>query len=674
MLANISGTAMLRPSRLALLLSEPDLADVVEAIQRATTAWGGLYFPIVDLERPIDHLANFEALAVDALWPLTDVAEAKELANSFGFRWAGLPGWGPFDHQEDLSTRTLQADQLAFPANTAIHLLEWSEEDPLSALYTAWFGQFGPDDVAQAQRKRMRLKGELRLLQSGRQVDVPSEGLTQIGATTSSIRYTGFGPGVGVVLVDPMSPVDLLEFWNLRASGATVFPWPYGFEQSIIPAFRVWIQQLIAQDLILTMPAADESARFIYVWNSTQQGSASESQLEEILLGYRIDTVVGGFTVLGWQDKHPMTTDFTKYFDLEVESRAVSITIPLPNLDWAPGQRPGPWPGVVAADIHVHAERGLDPERTVVLPRVRRLASLVERARGESGPFQRPQGEGGVYGVQASAETLGVNIARPLDVIAGLFDQPDWRFEQSDEGRFGARLGHLLGGSRTQAATQPAVREILLQAGKRGDAAVPFKALLETGMRHRGDWPGLLDRSARKDYSRNIILWLLSQKLLRAVLPLICPACRSKFVLGPDDLGETIACGFCDYSFPLAFAVGSEGSKSQWRYRVAGHVAEPRLRAALPSLAVASVLTEVFGLAPGSQPQAMGTEVISPDRRAEFDIVTVVDTFEPTVILGEVKSHQEIDAQDVNNLEWAQEALRSRGISCYMLIRLAPLG
>ncbi len=47
---------MVRPSRLAILTANPTVEDVCAAARAATIAWGGVYFPIIDLVRGQDHV------------------------------------------------------------------------------------------------------------------------------------------------------------------------------------------------------------------------------------------------------------------------------------------------------------------------------------------------------------------------------------------------------------------------------------------------------------------------------------------------------------------------------------------------------------------------------------------------------------------------------------------
>jgi LSD1 subclass zinc finger protein len=147
-------------------------------------------------------------------------------------------------------------------------------------------------------------------------------------------------------------------------------------------------------------------------------------------------------------------------------------------------------------------------------------------------------------------------------------------------------------------------------------------------------------RSLQKSRT-HLILRLLERKLLQTVLPVRCPSCRSNLRITPEDLSTEIRCSFCDHDFPLALAIAWAGPKrSDWLYRVAGHVPHSRLQSALPVLAATSVLASLTQGGFDTQPQTPGLEIVGPDRRAELDIATVVDTFRPVVVLGEVKSHQ----------------------------------
>src|SRR5262249_24076030 len=141
----------------------------------------------------------------------------------------------------------------------------------------------------------------------------------------------------------------------------------------------------------------------VAIW-STQAHAGRAQPVEELLNDVGLDIVPGHDFIRSWTGIHPLTTSFTRPFNVEVVPRAGGTSIPLPSLPWPSGRRRGDWPGIVAADISIFGERGLAQERTMAVPRVRRLADLLGRLDVGFGPFRRPNGEGGVYAIQANEE------------------------------------------------------------------------------------------------------------------------------------------------------------------------------------------------------------------------------------------------------------------------------
>jgi hypothetical protein len=667
--ATIAGSVMLRPPRLGLLVARPTLGDVQKAVEAATSSWGGIYFPIIDVPGFDDLDRRLERWSVDVLWPLTTDGPASALAERPGFRWMGRSPYGPFDPPRDsLSARVLDASWMLSSPGLKLVLPRWAETE-LATFFAVWFGSFGQDADGRTRRDRFaaQVQGSFDA-ELGGSFDPPVEGLTPIESTGFEITYQGDSPGVGIVLIDPNEPNDLLRYWNLRASGGKVLPWPLGHEQLIERFARSWLLGLIADDQLPKWIRGDGKPLppHVTVW-STQDHAGRARPVEELLNDVGLHAVAGDDSLRSWTGIHPMTTSFIRSFNTEVAPRAAGVSIPLPALPWPPGYRRGRWPGIVAADISIFGEHGLVQERTMAVPRVRRLADLLGRPDVGFGSFRRPNGEGGIYAVQADEESVRVPLVRPVAVLDGLFDEPDWRFSQSEDGQFASRLAEILSNPTTSAASQPAIREVLLQAARRSDTGMPFDALLQAAINARGNWPDMLTRQTPKEYGRSLLLWLLERKLLRMVLPVTCTSCRSRLILGPDELDTEVRCSFCDETFPLAFPVAEAGRKSDWHYRIAGHVPESRLKAALPVLAVTSLLG-AFARGGTMQSHAMGTEIASPGRRAEFDIATIADSFIPQVVLGEVKSHHPVDRNDIDNLAWAQEHLRGKRIECYILI------
>lgn len=664
---------MLRPARVGLLTATPTVGDIRNAVQVATSAWGGRYFPIVDIDRGKRLVRRFEQLSVDVLWSLTQNDAAEELATQAGFEWRGRSPYGPFDPPGDgPSTRLLEPHHLARSVSAVGALATWSPDDPLAALLAVWLGDFATHEYGEMCRERFAGIARTVVVEPGVELDPDLVRLiSPITATAMDIDYTGEGPGPGFVVVNPENPTDLLRFWNIRASGGNVVPWVLYAEERLEPAIEAWLEALLVAGGVPRWSHGDGTPGSLYLGVTPFVDKDSvPPTLKRLLDGQSIELLPGHEGRGGWRDMHPLSTEFRRTFSVDVDPRVGSVELPLPSLPWASGRPPSQWPGIIAAEVTVSAENGLDPERTTAVPRVRRLASLLDSRGVSDDSFCRPNGHGGVYSVRAAEGTVLLILSHPVAVFEGLFNQDGWTLEQSDDGRFASRLDHRLGGVTYELANQPAAREILLRAAKRGDLGSEFDTLRSLAVTKRGAWPdGLMDRRTPEEYARGLIFKLAEQRLLRATLPLTCPSCRNVFALDSDELADELTCGFCDHRFPLALVLAWLGPKAKWRYRIAGHVSEARLRAALPVIATTAVLAKLARGGFDTCIDAKGLKIRrSGQEFAEFDIATVVDTFRPTVVLGEVKAHGEINAGDIANLSLAQQALRENGVECFILV------
>src|SRR6266704_3037135 len=195
-MATISGSVMLRPARVGLLVARPTLDDVQKAVEAATSSWGGIYFPIVDVPRFDDLDRRLERWSVDVLWPLTTDGAVSTLVDRPGFRWVGRSPYGPFDPPQDsLSTRVLDASWVLGSSGLKLVLPRWAESE-LATFFTVWFGSFGQDVDGCTRRDRFaaQVQGSFDA-ELGGSFDPPVEGLTPIESTGFEITYQGTALG-----------------------------------------------------------------------------------------------------------------------------------------------------------------------------------------------------------------------------------------------------------------------------------------------------------------------------------------------------------------------------------------------------------------------------------------------------------------------------------------------
>jgi hypothetical protein len=176
-----------------------------------------------------------------------------------------------------------------------------------------------------------------------------------------------------------------------------------------------------------------------------------------------------------------------------------------------------------------------------------------------------------------------------MDVVAGLFDGSPWQCSQSDNGRFAARLADILGGPGTGAASQPALREVLVST-VRSPTGKTLRQLWDTAKKSRGSWPKLLQWNQDPDaYARQVVNQLMYRKILRPHLSVRCPECALTMTMRPQDLGTSVSCEMCSAEFPLGFGLAQKGADASWHYRLHPDIGEDRLLEALAVIASAAV-------------------------------------------------------------------------------------
>jgi hypothetical protein len=85
-------------------------------------------------------------------------------------------------------------------------------------------------------------------------------------------------------------------------------------------------------------------------------------------------------------------------------------------------------------------------------------------------------------------------------------------------------------------------------------------------------------------------------------------------------------------------------------------------------MAVLTIFSLYRQLSPRIMPHLLGLELESPQQTCEIDIALALDDLgAPIVILGEVKSQNPVDVNDLANLAKIQQYLRSKNIECFIL-------
>ncbi|WP_433230904.1 hypothetical protein [Actinomadura formosensis] len=498
---------------------------------------------------------------------------------------------------------------------------------------------------------------------------IPYEKVGWLQASRMEISISPYaervGPGIYIVRNDSLS--DIIEFWNLRSTGANIIAVPANAQDALLGYFIRTVER------IFELP--DESGGMVDVRAGFNIWGIEHANAEVA------EAITSATAQLGEVECRPgdyltrelfwfpgITTRFRKSFHVKFDSGSHSAHLQLPEFPLPSGSHM-PFIGVVAADVSIHSDAGQDPRLSSKAPPYRRHSNLIESRLARSSVDQaRVTRDGLVLGIQAGENYVEIPFIYNLDIMEVLFDDKGLELSQSNEGKFQTRAAEMIGGAFSGATTQPGFRlAIELAANKAsGISLQELKATFEKG---RGEWPDPLyhhDMSP-KDYVDHQVKLLLNSGLLVPTLAVHCSHCRVVSQVHPKDLDASIRCEFCGENFSLALSLAL--SKPNWRYRLAAHLSAEKVQALLPVLAVLSTLGQLLSMERPAMNHVLGLEVVDKGRiNAEIDIAVILDHRPIVTILGEVKNRNRIDLVDIENLEIVQKHLLSKGVRCLIMV------
>jgi hypothetical protein len=247
----------LRPIRFGFIV-EPTTAGVQRAIEAATLSWGGRFCPMIPRLRrrrrwDSTSLAPnaimrgiIEAFEPDLL-VTDDAAEAERL----GYPKERAVPWAEF-HKETLSERPglamyfvyegLYEEEFQYQLRHPRALVDPAPaRGTPSLLHAAMFGV-----IPEGESTHRRALRDLGAVVDNTTIDTMLETLT---AKVSPLRLTGdflkwrVDPANILFFLDPRKPLDIIDYWNLRALGRRVIPVPPAWIDTLGPRLRQLIER-----------------------------------------------------------------------------------------------------------------------------------------------------------------------------------------------------------------------------------------------------------------------------------------------------------------------------------------------------------------------------------------------------------------------------------------------
>ncbi|MFG2407242.1 hypothetical protein ACGFR8_23455 [Streptomyces brevispora] len=686
---HVTGTIGIRPVRVGMVL-QPSAEAVSSAAQASTCVWGGMHYPWLVPDDP-DAFRTADALSVDVFYPVAHDPAAEKLAGTTGYRWDPKQG-APFGSHDELHGPGVLPVEWLLDEPAPHHkfvLPQWDADDPLSPLFEVWFGRYGNYPAAVELRSRFARNAEVRTIGIDETVPDFDRFITPVGLTCLDMQYDSDDCGTYIVLIDVTDPADLILFWTARAAGHRVLPWPTTHGSRVLSAAECWLRNASDEGALARSVRGDGLDLGATITLITRHRRVPDD-LAALLQGLKITAApTCQLTYAAPQrGRHPFLTSSIKEFALPLTPEQTQLVLPMPRVGparWRPDRH---YAGIVAAHVTINSVIPGHPDRTLVLPNLRSLSTLLAQwPANRSEPFHRPARGGRVCGVLADSESDEVRfrLLENADILDAVFKGSNWAPRQEINGRNVTELISKLGGTGSAAGCEPALWGVLHEALKSADGKTQSQ-LEGMANKHREDWPGPLSSPRdRKGYAKNLILALQGRKLLEPVAPLHCPECQGFIKVQALRLEPHVDCPRCHRQFPLGYALGKAGRKFDWRFQLTGGITKNLITETRPVMATVSVLAsyhrELFptGLFPASSGTtmtcALGITFRLPTGPREVDLVTVLDDgAQPVVVVAEVKGGlgtgpgDLINEDDVGLLTEIQTWLRNQGIECFLLI------
>ena len=671
----------LRPSRYAFVILEGDLATAVQAASINAALWGGIYNPIVPLTPVTGYRGLVEEFDPDILVNLTGADLPADLAARYEDRIVRAEDLIRID---DLTNRRRLAlgfsilpilryvhekDVRFSPDPTRAAVIVPEEAASWPEFVTFSYGSFAPlpeSDVNFEEAYRTALRG--------RAIDLPhltpppdyDNLLLPLHFTGYGLRrYGGFAAfSSHIVFVgDHRNVSDLVEFWNIRATGRTAVFVPIAAFQAFEPLIRIVVtegrypinQQVenhadVQKGPSLTDQQFDEACR----WIGTLGLGGAPGRVWRPRFGLKMERYVGDIHVA------EIEAAAGEEVSLLQDGRMTPVKMIAPRyLDDERGRRdPLAW----AVEISMIGGYG-EAEFMFSFPNESAVEKLVRRS-VVSLPEASRLGRRGIVMLQQDSRpsTLFPIPVRTKEVFQALFREVGIVAETSQPGQYAEQIVTKMGNLHRECRVFKirGVREILDRLGNGSTLTkgnMYQMVMSTTPDEHGTNWrPELYgDLTLRYPQKRpldfgTIFDVLLEKRIVRPGFVFKCPTCFKDDWYHVSEFAEEYKCRFCFTSQRVNFA-----STHEWQYKADGLFRIPD--SAQGSVAVIASLwrlEEVGHTYNGRYLTSQNLVITDTGRRCEIDYAYLVMSsgFESIydLVLGQATRYSDFTDDDMRNM------------------------
>lgn len=679
-----------RPLRIGFCVRENSIEDVVRAAELNTLLWGGIYNPIIPVGSDIKFSSKLvEVFKLDLLYPVSNSAEIKKFIDGYnGLKWPG------YDHQFLFNEENKKFKMAILDVSNIINyywenefknskgsnclLPIWSQKDKLSPVFTLEFGNYPKDPKLSFDHRIGYLKGlrakKYRIIKNSEVKQDIYDRMLPISLTEDRLILSSDGwrrESNGIYLGKPNDFMDLLNFWNLRASGVDIH---------FLPIDDIDRVKSFISKHIVSVSKKDEAQRIPYgvgFWYRNMSDDDAKKISDQLLETGRTRTFsqVSEISWNGLNLKPPK-------LEFERKNLLASVDKPFgkPSIYLQLPEKP-------AKEFRDNSDQKLVVEidplgeyeyegYTLELPFLSDLNEWYSRIISFNPHLLRVNKEsvGIICDLHDSTLTL-----RPIEnqkIVEQIFERSKIGVKASKPGLIARRLIERMGDiDDCRVFKIRGVRKLIeslspSESITHSNALLKIKDVDPSGKSSFDNHKSLyIKQRNTKDLTlKDVFEYLLEKNVFTIGLTPKCPNCELDFWLSLKEANDHIKCEYCGHEFLLSPQLTSRGD---FRFRRSGLFGRSdNQEGAIPVLLTLLQLLRRSGMNKIMYSTALKLDSKELGINCETDFVVVGrDNFENkvTMIIGECKTRDQISSEDILNFQKVKEILEKDGIKVYLL-------
>lgn len=673
-----------RPIRIGWCIKEGDFEEFRKVLRLTHTLWGGRFNPIIPLGDPELARLIIKTFRVDCLYCPSESPEGNAVLAEFKYLL-----WPSFYRELFIEGTRGRLATLLDISHPVRHLYEdkikdrerptwngtvfrWDPADPLADVFLMTFGAYpAKDEIGKDYNAFFRKYLAAREIEVGNNTALPATApkeFTPSALTTFDLRPVNYEWGhhqPGLYYGGSGDFTDLVNFWNLRASGIEVLFYD--------PALCTRLTEMTDHYLAALRARPKDPTGWrdqIAIWTKSHDAEINVTPLGEDLLRCSLSTGAwNGLNirppVMGFEEQSILGTIS--------DNGRISATFELP---------PKPFFDEVALHTQnvVVSVHPLGNTMNVVLkpPYLPQLNEYYGREAYFVYNAVRSEREGIGIVTNITTPSLTIHALDVRSLVKKIFEAFGISAKPSAAGLAGLRLIEQMGGLQgCRVFKIPGVRELIRthtpdQSFTRSCAITTIRQVDPTSGKVRfSDHESLFIEprdSARPLKPEDAFIYLLKRGVFRPGLRLTCPNCELENWVHLDDARTISRCEYCGNDFNITPQLRDR----DWAYRPSGLFGRnDHQRGGIPVALTLQQLhttlhTSILAYTTGTDLEPITAKI----QKCETDFVLLAESLQKKtlqVAIGECKGNKEIIEDDVQKMALVADAL-SEGENCEVFV------